>query len=84
MDENPQSPPSSGWTFGKIVGVVIGLIGMVGFGVCTLCGTVLAFDYGDAGIWLMILGGAVMTWLCTWLVTTMFRKAREERDRNNS
>lgn len=81
MDENPQ-PPGSGWTFGKIVGAVLGIIGMVGFGVCTLCGTVIAFDYSD--VWILVLGGAAMTALCTWLVMTMFRKAREAREGNNN
>jgi Na+-driven multidrug efflux pump len=80
MHEDPQQPPESGWSVGKVVLVVLGLIGMVGFGVCTLCGTVIAFDMGDSGIWIMVLGGAVLTALCTWLVMAMFRKAREARE----
>jgi cytochrome c biogenesis protein CcdA len=73
MDESP-----SGWSFLKVVGVVLGLIGMVGFGVCTLCGVVLSFEYND--IWFLVLGGAVLTALSTWLVMSMFRKAREARE----
>lgn len=84
MHEDPQQPPESGWSVGKVVLVVLGLIGMVGFGVCTLCGTVIAFDMGDSEIWIMVLGGAAMTALCTWLVVTMFRKAREARENNRN
>jgi hypothetical protein len=73
MNETP-----SDWTFLKVVGVILGLIGMVGFGVCTLCGVVLSFEYND--IWFLVLGGAAMTALSTWLVTSMFRKVREARE----
>jgi hypothetical protein len=80
MDENPQTPPSSGWSFGKVLGVVLGLIGMAGFGVCTLCGVVISFDNSMGGVWPFVLAGAVMTFLSTWLVMTMYRKAREARE----
>jgi len=84
MTEDPQQPPESGWSVGKVIAVVLGLIGMVGFGVCTLCGTVIAFDMNDMGIWIPVLGGAVMTALSTWLVSAMFRKAREARERSGN
>ena len=84
MHEDPQRPPESGWSVGKVLAVVLGLIGMVGFGVCTLCGTVAAFDMHDSEIWILVLGGAAMTALSTWLVVAMFRKAREARERNNN
>lgn len=80
MDENPQTPPSSGWSFGKVLGVVLGLIGMVGFGVCTLCGVVISFDSNMGDVWPFVLAGAFMTFLSVWLVMRMFRKAREERE----
>jgi len=84
MHEDPQRPPESGWSVGKVLAVVLGLIGMVGFGVCTLCGTVIASDSHDSEIWIMVLLGAVMTALSTWLVMAMFRKAREARERNDN
>jgi hypothetical protein len=70
----------SGWSFGKVVGVIVGLIGMAGFGVCTLCGLFIGIndDFRDFGIW--VLAGGVLTALSVWLVTAMFRKAREERE----
>jgi len=82
MHEEPRQPTESGWSVGKVIGVVLGLIGMVGFGVCTLCGTMIASDMHDSEIWILVLGGALMTGLSTWLVTTMFRKAREARERS--
>ena len=33
--------PRGGWTFGRVLGLVVGLIGMVGFGFCSLCGLVI-------------------------------------------
>lgn len=81
MDENPE-PTTSGWTFGKVIGLILGIIGMVGFGVCTLCG--LAFFSGEGSdVWGLILAGAVMTALSVWLMLTMIRKAREAREGRN-
>ena len=79
MDELPRPQPS-GWTFGKVIGLLLGLIGMVGFGVCTLCGSVFMLDSGDGAIVGLTLAGAVMTVLSTWLVRSMIRKAREARE----
>lgn len=77
MDENP-GPTTSGWTFGKVIGLIIGVVGMIGFGFCTLCG--LAFAGSDKSIWIWVLLGAGMTALNVWLITTMVRKAREARE----
>ena len=80
MVENPE-PTTSGWTFGKVIGLILGIIGMVGFGVCTLCG--LTFFSREGGVWVLILMGAAMTALSTWLVVTMVRKAKEARTGRN-
>jgi hypothetical protein len=82
MDENLQSS-TSGWTFFKVVGVLLGILGMVGFGLCTLCGVAVSFDGGLGDLWIWVLAGAVMTGLSVWLVFTMFRKAREAREANS-
>lgn len=84
MDDDPQRPGPSGWSFGKVVGMALGIIGMVGFGVCTLCGVVISFDGNMGGIWPFVLAGAFMTGLSVWLIRTMLRKAREARDNNPS
>jgi Kef-type K+ transport system membrane component KefB len=81
MDDNLE-PKTSGWTFGKVIGLLLGLIGMIGFGLCTLCGLVFSGS-GDAEILGLTFLGACMTALSTWLVVAMIRKARESRDRNN-
>jgi hypothetical protein len=80
MDQIPDRPVS-GWTFGKIIGLLLGLIGMVGFGVCTLCGFAFAVD--GAGVWLFVFAGAVMTSLSVWLAVAMVRKARDAREGRN-
>lgn len=77
MDENPQ-PTTSGWTFFKVIGLILGVIGMIGFGICTLCG--LVFFSGEGGVWVLILAGALMTSLSVWLMVTMLRKSREARE----
>ena len=77
MDEEPQ-PSTSGWTFGKVIGLLLGLIGMIGFGLCTLCGLAFAGS-DDAEIWVWIALGALMTALSIWLMVAMIRKAREAR-----
>ena len=79
MNEYPPPAPS-GWSAGKVIGVIVGLIGMVGFGVCSLCGLVIGVGGGFGSFWFLVLGGAVLAWLFGLLMVTMFRKAREERE----
>ena len=55
MDDDPWSQGPSGWSFVKVLGVILGLIGMVGFGICTLCG--LGFS-GPSGISGLVMAGA--------------------------
>jgi uncharacterized membrane protein len=75
-----QGGGGSGWTFLKVLGVIFGLLGMVGFGICSLCG--FAFAGHDMAILGLALLGAVLTALCVWLVVAMFRMARRDRDRD--
>ena len=72
MDENPE--PTSGWTFGKVIGLLLGLVGMIGFGFCTLCGLMIAGS--DGSVWPWIIAGMVMTALSVWLVRAMINKSR--------
>ncbi len=78
MDDNSQQPATSGWSFLKVLGVVVGLISMAGFGVCTLCGMFFVADGAD--VIGLVLAGAVMTALSIWLVVFIFRKVREARE----
>ena len=82
MDNEPQSG-TSGWTFFKVIGVLLGVLGMVGFGLCTLCGLVVGLNDDLGDFWLWVLAGAVMTGLSFWLVATIVRKARETREAAN-
>jgi hypothetical protein len=68
-----------GWTFLKVVGFIIGLLGVAGFGLCSLCGFMLAGR--DREILMLALLGAVLAALCGWLVVAMVKSAR--RDRNS-
>ena len=78
MDESPR--PHSGWSFAKVIGVIVGLIGMVGFGLCSLCGMIVGIGGGLGEFWFLVVAGMAMTALSVWLVVTMFRKAREKRE----
>ena len=68
-----------GWTIGRIIGLIIGLLGMGGFGFCSLCGLVLSSDSGgDVGVVLMfVVPGIGLTILFGLLVRTMIRGARK-------
>jgi hypothetical protein len=81
MDKPSQTP--SGWSFLKVVGVIIGFIGMAGFGVCTLCGVVIGAGGDMGGVLPFVLAGGVMTFLSVWLVRVIFRKVQEARDAGN-
>jgi hypothetical protein len=85
VDEQSKPEGGSGWTFGRVVGLLVGLLGMAGFGVCSLCGIVVSLDgkYFDGFLLMLIILGLGLCALCCWLVVTMFRRAREERERNN-
>jgi hypothetical protein len=67
---------------GKVLGVIVGLIGMVGFGVCSLCGMVfVGSSHADATVVFLTVLGVVLTLLSVWLVVAMFRNARAVRER---
>lgn len=67
-----------GWNFLKVLGVIVGLLGVVGFGVCSLCG--FALSGGESGVLLLALLGAGLCALCLWGVIAIFRRARKNRD----
>jgi len=69
---------SSGWTPLKVIGVIVGLLGVVGFGFCSICGFVFAGSDRDV-LWLALLG-AVIAALFVWMVVAIFRAARRDRD----
>ena len=80
--EDPRSSSGDGWTFGKVLGFLVGLIGMVGFGFCSLCGLVMGVTERNMLSTVLIfsipgLGLAVLGFL---LMRTMLRRARKPRN----
>jgi hypothetical protein len=76
--------PGDGWTFAKGLAMAVALLGLVGFGVCALCGAALTFEdltnAGNAGIWQLalpcaLLGGAIAAGLF-FVVRSIVRSAR--------
>lgn len=83
--ESPESAPApaggggGGWTFLKVVGVAFGVIAMLGFGLCSLCGLVLGFGGGfrDIGVFLAYsIPGLLLAWLAFLLVRKIIRSTR--------
>ena len=67
-----------GWTFLKVIGVIVGLLGVVGFGLCSLFGFAIGFQ--DFGVLAMALMGAGIAALFGWMVAAIIRSARKGRD----
>jgi len=74
-----QKEPGDGWTPWRVIGLVLGLIGMVGFGLVGLCGVFLAGLSNDSSFHVLVVMAFVLCSLCLWLVVAMFRRARRRR-----
>jgi hypothetical protein len=73
-----EQPPGSGWTGAKVIGLIVGLFGMVGFGVCSLCGLAMSFQsHGEllSTILIFSVPGLVLAVLCFLLVRKVIRSA---------
>jgi hypothetical protein len=72
-----EQPPGAGWTAAKVIGLIVGLLGMIGFGVCSLCGLAMGFQSRDLfGIVLRFaVPGLILAVLCFLLVRKMIRSA---------
>jgi hypothetical protein len=70
-----QEPRGEGWTVGKVIGLVVGLVGMIGFGVCSLCGLAMSFQSRELfGVILMFsVPGLILAVLCFVLVRKILR-----------
>jgi hypothetical protein len=77
----PQQPEGSGWTAAKVLGVIFGLLLMVGFGVCGLCGMLFYSSptYRDPGILGLSLAGFAIATVGFFIVRAMVRSARRGR-----
>ena len=77
---NEPGPGSEGgWNAARVLGMIVGVLGMVGFGFCSLCG--LAMGIGDGGrywgtVLMFVIPGLILTFLFFLLVRAMVRRAR--------
>ncbi len=49
MNEPNPAGSEGGWNAARVLGMIVGILGMVGFGFCGLCG--LAFGISDSKLW---------------------------------
>ena len=68
-----------GWTFGRILGLIVGLLGMGGFGFCSLCGLVVGTTTRDMFVAVLpfAIPGLGVAFLFFLLVRAMVRRARK-------
>ena len=77
MSQDPQlQPPRGGWTFLKVIGLLAGLFGILGFGLLTVCGVLLKMSGYGEGVEPYIIGGVLLTIACLWGVVAIIRAAR--------
>ena len=68
----------SGWTILKVLGVIVGLIGLAGFGLCSVFG--FAIGVRDPLVLGLTLLGVGLAFASGYLVVSMFRSARRARE----
>jgi len=79
---NERDPGSEGgWNGARVLGMIVGVIGMVGFGVCSLCGLVIGTSdngryWEAAAVFVGI--GIVLTFLFFLIVRAVLRRVRRK------
>jgi sugar phosphate permease len=77
----PNPGPEGGWNAARALGMIVGVLGMVGFGFCSLCGLVMGFSdngrYWEA-VAVFVSIGIVLTFLFFLLVRAVLRRARRK------
>jgi hypothetical protein len=78
---NDLEPTPSGWTPLKVIGIIFGVLGMIGFGLCSLVGVVLGSDSATSFQQVLpyVFVGLVFTALFIWLIVAIVRSARGQR-----
>jgi biotin transporter BioY len=78
MNEPNPGGPEAGWNAARVLGMIVGILGMVGFGFCSLCG--LVFGVSDSKLWgtvlMFAIPGLILAVLFFLLVRTVVRRAR--------
>ena len=66
VDQLPSQPPprvtGTGWGFLKVLGLILAMLVMAGFGICGLCGLLIAMDdpkYASDALMLSAIGLAI-------------------------
>src|SRR5262245_45059470 len=77
----PDPGSEGGWNAARVLGMIVGVIGMVGFGFCSLCGVVMGFS--DNGkywevILVFVVPGFILTLLAFLLVRAVIRRVRRK------
>ncbi len=77
----PKAGSEGGWNAARVLGMIVAVVGMVGFGVCSLCG--IAMGISDRGrYWSTVLGfviaGLVLTFLFILLARTILRRVKRK------
>lgn len=77
----PGAGPEGGWNAARVLGMIVGVLGMVGFGFCSLCGIVMGVsDNGRywSAILAFVIPGLVLTLLFFLLVRAVARRVRRK------
>jgi hypothetical protein len=78
---DPDRASGEGWNVGKVIGLIVGLLGMAGFGFCGLCGLVLGVGSGGKEMGFIVtcgIAGLIIAGLFFLLVRGMIRSARRK------
>ncbi len=76
-----QPESDGGWSIAKVLGLIVGLLGMAGFGFCGLCGLVLGFGSNVAEMGLILtcgILGLLIAGAFFLLARAMVRSARRK------
>lgn len=77
----PGPGPEGGWNGARVLGMIVAVVGMVGFGVCSLCG--IAIGIGDSGrywgtVLAFVIPGVILTLLFILLARTIIRRVKRK------
>ena len=77
----PDPGSDGGWNAARVLGMIVGVIGMVGFGFCSLCG-IAAGITGNGTLWGVVFAfaipGLILAYLFFLLVRTVIRRVRNK------
>ena len=72
----PEPDSGGGWTVGRVLGLIVGILGMAGFGVCGVCGLLLGTTSSMGFAALCGVVGLLIAAAFALLVRAMTRRAQ--------